>query len=43
MRMKTSRSALERQYDSDNLSVTPLTLEHAARALGKNISFELAV
>jgi phage-related protein/DNA-binding Xre family transcriptional regulator len=42
-RMKTSRSALERLLDPDNPSVTLLTLERAARALGKNIRIELAV
>ncbi len=41
-RMKTSRSALERLLDPDNISVTLLTLERAAKALGKNIRIELA-
>ena len=41
-RMKTSRSALERLLDPDNPYVTLLTLERAARALGKNIRIELA-
>ncbi len=41
-RMKTSRSALERLLDPDNPSVTLLTLERAARALGKNIRIQLA-
>ena len=41
-RMKTSRSALERLLDPDNPSVTLLTLERAARALGKNLRIELA-
>jgi DNA-binding Xre family transcriptional regulator len=41
-RMKTSRSALERLLDPDNPSVTLLTLERAARALGKNIKIEIA-
>ena len=41
-RMGTSRSALERLLDPDNPSVTLLTLERAARALGKNIKVELA-
>ncbi len=41
-RMKTSRSALERLLDPDNPSVTLLTLERAARALGKSIKIELA-
>ena len=39
-RMKTSRSALERLLDPDNVSVTLLTLERAARALGKSIRIE---
>jgi len=41
-RMKTSRSALERLLDPDNVSVTLLTLERAAKALGKSIRIELA-
>lgn len=41
-RMKTSRSALERLLDPENPSVTLLTLERAARALGKNIRIEIA-
>ena len=41
-RMKTSRSALERLLDPDNPSVTLLTLERAAKALGKNIRIEIA-
>ncbi|HEB99008.1 MAG TPA: Fis family transcriptional regulator [Thiotrichales bacterium] len=41
-RMKTSRSALDRLLDPDNPSVTLLTLERAARALGRNIRIELA-
>jgi antitoxin HicB len=41
-RMNTSRSALERLLDPDNPSVTLLTLERAARALGKNIKIEIA-
>jgi antitoxin HicB len=41
-RMNTSRSALERLLDPDNVSVTLLTLERAARALGKSIRIELA-
>ena len=41
-RMKTSRSALERLLDPENPSVTLLTLERAARALGRNIRIELA-
>ena len=34
-RIKTSRSTLERLLDPDNVSVTLLTLERAARAIGK--------
>ena len=41
-RMQTSRSALERPLDPDNPSVTLLTLECAAKALGKNIRIELS-
>jgi DNA-binding Xre family transcriptional regulator len=41
-RMKTSRSALERLLDPDNPSVTLLTLERAAKALGKRIRIGLA-
>jgi len=41
-RMGTSRSALERLLDPDNTSVTLLTLERAAKALGKRIKVELA-
>ena len=41
-RMGTSRSALERLLDPDNPSVTLLTLERAARALGRRIRIELA-
>jgi antitoxin HicB len=41
-RMGTSRSALERLLDPDNPSVTLLTLERAANALGKRITVELA-
>ena len=41
-RMKTSRAALERLLDPENASVTLLTLERAARALGMRIKIELA-
>ena len=41
-RMGTSRSSLERLLDPDNASVTLLTLERAAKALGKHIKIELA-
>jgi len=40
--MGTSRSALERLPDPENPSVTLLTLERAAKALGKHIRFNLA-
>jgi DNA-binding Xre family transcriptional regulator len=42
-RMNTSRSALERLLDPENASVTLLTLERVARALGRRIKVELAV
>ena len=41
-RMDTSRAALERLLDPENASVTLLTLERAARALGMRIKIELA-
>ncbi len=41
-RMGTSRSALERLLDPENPSVTLLTLERAAKALGRRIHIELA-
>jgi antitoxin HicB len=41
-RMDTSRSALDRLLDPDNPSVTLLTLEKAAKALGRHIRVELA-
>jgi antitoxin HicB len=41
-RMGTSRSALDRLLDPDNTSVTLLTLEKAAKALGRHIRIELA-
>lgn len=41
-RMGTSRSALDRLLDPDNPSVTLLTLEKAAKALGQRIRIELA-
>ena len=40
--MKTSRSALDRLLDPKNASVTLLTLESAARALGKELKVQLA-
>jgi hypothetical protein len=36
-RMKTSRAALDRLLDPDNYSVTLLTMNRAASALGKRI------
>jgi DNA-binding Xre family transcriptional regulator len=41
-RMGTSRSALDRLLDPSNPSVTLLTIERAARALGKKVRVELA-
>lgn len=41
-RMGTSRSALERLLDPANPSVTLLTIERAAKALGKKVRVELA-
>jgi antitoxin HicB len=41
-RMKTSRPALERLLDPANPSVTLVTLERAASALGKRLKVELA-
>ncbi len=41
-RMKTSRAALDRLLDPENASVTLLTLERAAKALGKRLKIELA-
>ncbi len=40
-RMKTSRSALDRLLDPAVPSVTLLTIERAARALGKRLSVEM--
>lgn len=40
--MKTSRSALDRLLDPENASVTLLTLESAAQALGKRLKVQLA-
>jgi len=42
-RMKTSRASLERLLDPENTSVTLLTLERAARALGMRVKIELDV
>jgi len=41
-RMKTSRAALDRLLDPLNASVSLLTLERAAAALGKKLKVELA-
>ena len=41
-RMKTSRASLERLLAPENASVTLLTLDRAARALGMRIKIELA-
>jgi antitoxin HicB len=39
--MKTSRAAVDRLLDASNPSVTLLTLEKAARALGRKVKVEL--
>lgn len=39
--MQTSRSSLDRLLDPDNASVTLLTLESAAMALGKKLKVQL--
>ena len=39
--MQTSRSSLDRLLDPDNSSVTLLTLENAALALGKKLKVQL--
>jgi len=41
-RMKTSRAALERLLDPENSSITLITLERAASALGKKLTVQLA-
>jgi folylpolyglutamate synthase/dihydropteroate synthase len=41
-RMKTSRAGLERLLDSNNRSVTLLTLERAVSVLGKKLRIEFA-
>jgi predicted XRE-type DNA-binding protein len=41
-RMDTSRSAVERLLDPANPSVTLLTLERAARAVGKRLTVQLS-
>jgi len=40
-RMETSRSALDRLLDPDNVSVTLQTLQSAVRALGGRLKIEL--
>ena len=40
--MQTSRSALDRLLDPENASVTLLTLESVAHALGKTLKVQLA-
>jgi antitoxin HicB len=39
--MNTSRSALDRLLDADNIAVTLKTLDRAATALGKRLQIEL--
>lgn len=41
-RMKTSRAALERLLDPENASITLITLERAASAVGKKLKIQLA-
>ena len=41
-RMNTSRAALDRVLDPDNMSVTLLTLDKVADALGKHLRVEFA-
>lgn len=41
-RMKTSRAALDRLLDPENTSITLITLERAAAALGKKLKVELS-
>jgi len=40
-RMKTSRSSVERLLDPSNPSVTLVTLERAASAIGKRLKVQL--
>ncbi len=42
IKMRTSRSALDRLLDPSNVSVTLQTLEKAASALGKQLKIKLA-
>jgi len=41
-RMKTSRAVLERLLDPENASITLITLERAASAVGKKLKVQLA-
>ena len=41
IKLKTSRSALDRLLDPSNTSITLHTLDHAARVLGKKLQLEL--
>lgn len=41
-RMKTSRAALERLLDPENASITLISLERAAAAVGKKLKVQLA-
>lgn len=41
-RMRTSRPAVDRLLDPDNPSVTLVTLERAAAAVGKHLKIELS-
>ncbi|MFT5452965.1 MAG: antitoxin HicB [Enterobacterales bacterium] len=41
IKLKTSRSALDRLLDPKNTSITLHTLDHAARAIGKKLQLEL--
>lgn len=41
-RMKTSRAALERLLEPENASITLITLERAASAVGKKLKVQLA-
>lgn len=41
-KMKTSRSQVDRLLDPDNTAITLESLEHLARAVGKQLRIELA-
>ncbi len=41
--MNTSRSSLDRLLDPENTSITLLTMERAAKAMGMRIKIELSV